>query len=88
LWAQWTAVATTQTSLPTIGSMSCICDFDGTAVIVTVTNNDSSSATVYAAGNSSFSGQQSAFVSSGGSATPINIAPRSLSVNMFIYLGF
>lgn len=27
-------------------------------------------------------------VSSGGSATPINIAPRSLSVNMFIYLGF
>ena len=26
-------------------------------------------------------------VSSGGSATPINIAPRSLSVNMFIYLG-
>lgn len=27
-------------------------------------------------------------VSSGGSSTPINIAPRSLSVNMFIYLGF
>ncbi len=27
-------------------------------------------------------------VSSGGSATPINIAPRSFSVNMFIYLGF
>lgn len=27
-------------------------------------------------------------VSSGGSATPINIAPKSLSVNMFIYLGF
>jgi hypothetical protein len=26
-------------------------------------------------------------VSSGGSATPINIAPKSLSVNMFIYLG-
>lgn len=26
-------------------------------------------------------------VSSGGSATPINIAPRSLTVNMFIYLG-
>ncbi|MEN9969347.1 MAG: hypothetical protein RIR94_1544 [Bacteroidota bacterium] len=26
-------------------------------------------------------------VASGGSATPINIAPRSLSVNMFIYLG-
>jgi hypothetical protein len=26
-------------------------------------------------------------VSSGGTATPINIAPRSLSVNMFIYLG-
>ncbi len=26
-------------------------------------------------------------VSSGGSSTPINIAPRSLSVNMFIYLG-
>jgi hypothetical protein len=27
-------------------------------------------------------------VASGGSSTPINIAPRSLSVNMFIYLGF
>lgn len=27
-------------------------------------------------------------VSSGGSAAPLNIAPRSLSVNMFIYLGF
>ena len=27
-------------------------------------------------------------VSSGGSATPINIAPRSLTVNMFIYLGY
>ncbi|MFA7274676.1 MAG: hypothetical protein WC044_12480 [Crocinitomicaceae bacterium] len=27
-------------------------------------------------------------VSSGGSATPINIAPKSLSVNMFIYLGY
>lgn len=27
-------------------------------------------------------------VSSGGSSTPINIAPKSLSVNMFIYLGF
>ncbi len=27
-------------------------------------------------------------VSSGGSATPLNIAPKSLSVNMFIYLGF
>jgi hypothetical protein len=26
-------------------------------------------------------------VSSGGSATPVNIAPQSLSVNMFIYLG-
>lgn len=26
-------------------------------------------------------------VSSGGSSTPINIAPKSLSVNMFIYLG-
>jgi hypothetical protein len=26
-------------------------------------------------------------VSSGGSATPINIAPKSLNVNMFIYLG-
>jgi hypothetical protein len=26
-------------------------------------------------------------VASGGSATPINIAPKSLSVNMFIYLG-
>jgi len=26
-------------------------------------------------------------VASGGSATPINIAPRSLNVNMFIYLG-
>jgi hypothetical protein len=26
-------------------------------------------------------------VSSGGTATPINVAPRSLSVNMFIYLG-
>ncbi len=26
-------------------------------------------------------------VSSGGSATPINITPRSLSVNMFVYLG-
>lgn len=26
-------------------------------------------------------------VSSGGSATPINIAPRSLTVNMFVYLG-
>lgn len=26
-------------------------------------------------------------VSSGGSATPINIAPRSMSVNMFVYLG-
>lgn len=27
-------------------------------------------------------------VSSGGAATPINIAPKSLTVNMFIYLGF
>lgn len=26
-------------------------------------------------------------VSSGGSATPVNVAPKSLSVNMFIYLG-
>jgi len=26
-------------------------------------------------------------VSSGGSATPINIAPKTLSVNMFMYLG-
>jgi hypothetical protein len=61
--------ATVQTSLPTIGSMSCICDSNGTAIIVTVTNNDSSSATVNVAEFSSFSGQQSAFVSSGGSAT-------------------
>jgi hypothetical protein len=61
--------STVQTSTPSIGSMSCICDFDGTAVIVTVTNNDSSSATVYAASNTSFIGQQSATVSSGGSAT-------------------
>jgi hypothetical protein len=29
----------------------------------------------------------SVMVSSGGSATPINIAPKSMSVNMFIYLG-
>lgn len=27
-------------------------------------------------------------VASGGAATPINIAPKSLTVNMFIYLGF
>ncbi len=27
-------------------------------------------------------------VASGGSATPVNIAPRSMTVNMFIYLGF
>jgi uncharacterized repeat protein (TIGR02543 family) len=69
LFAQWTEVASTQTSTPFIGSMACSCDFDGTAIIVTVTNNDSSSATVYAASNTSFSGQQSATVSSGGSAT-------------------
>jgi uncharacterized repeat protein (TIGR02543 family) len=69
LFAQWTEVASTQTSTPFIGSMSCSCDFDGTAVIVTVTNNDSSSATVSAASNTSFIGQQSATVSSGGSAT-------------------
>lgn len=37
--------------------------------------------------NSSGTHSHSVTVSSGGSATPINIAPRSLTVNMFIYLG-
>lgn len=37
--------------------------------------------------NSSGTHSHSVTVSSGGTATPINIAPKSLSVNMFIYLG-
>lgn len=39
----------------------------------------------YSAANGSHS--HSATVSSGGSGTPINVAPATLSVNMFIYLG-
>jgi hypothetical protein len=37
--------------------------------------------------NSAGAHTHSVSVSSGGAATPINIAPRSFSVNMFIYLG-
>jgi hypothetical protein len=37
--------------------------------------------------NSSGDHTHSVSVSSGGSATPVNIAPRSMTVNMFIYLG-
>jgi hypothetical protein len=58
----------TTTATPSLSTLSCACDFDGTRVIVTVTNNSSSSATLYAADNSGFSGQQTASVGAGGQA--------------------
>jgi uncharacterized repeat protein (TIGR02543 family) len=54
LWAQWTAVATTQTSTPTINSMSCINYSGAGSVSVPVRNNDALSATVQVSYNSTF----------------------------------
>jgi hypothetical protein len=58
-----------QTATPTINVMSCIFDENGNAVTFSVTNNDGSTATIFVAENSGFSGQQSATVGAGGSAT-------------------
>jgi uncharacterized repeat protein (TIGR02543 family) len=54
LFAQWTAVATNQTSTPSILSMSCINYSGDGSVSVPVRNNDALSATVQVSYNSTF----------------------------------